>query len=119
MLNYLLLTSLIIAAVSALFALVRQNQMLQQNSYFPSRYFAWVKDGYTAPLALECIGFSLSSVLYERKLYAAQLILLIAVLGLRIFFAVRAQKKSIKKLVFTARIKRLFAAASYGFSQNE
>ena len=79
MLNYLLLTSLIIAAVSALFALVRQNQMLQQNSYFPSRYFAWVKDGYTAPLALECIGFSFSSVLYERKLYAAQLILIIAV----------------------------------------
>ena len=94
MLNYLLLTSLIIAAVSALFALVRQNQMLQQNSYFPSRYFAWVKDGYTAPLALECIGFSFSSVLYERKLYAAQLILIIAVLGLRIFFAVRAQKNS-------------------------
>ena len=109
MLNYLLLTSLIIAAVSALFALVRQNQMLQQNSYFPSRYFAWVKDGYTAPLALECIGFSFSSVLYERKLYAVQLILIIAVFGLRIFFAVRAQKKSIKKLVFTARIKRLFA----------
>ena len=112
MLNYLLLTSLIIAAVSALFALVRQNQMLQQNSYFPSRYFAWVKDGYTAPLALECIGFSFSSVLYERKLYAVQLILIIAVLGLRIFFAVRAQKKSIKKLVFTARIKRLFASAA-------
>ena len=112
MLNYLLLTSLIIAAVSALFALVRQNQMLQQNSYFPSRYFTWVKDGYTAPLALECIGFSFSSVLYERKLYAAQLILIIAVFGLRIFFAVRAQKKSIKKLVFTARIKRLFASAA-------
>lgn len=42
----------------------------------------------------------------------SQLILIIAVLGLRIFFAVRAQKKSIKKLVFTARIKRLFAAAA-------
>lgn len=110
--NYLLLTSLIIAAVSALFALVRQNQMLQQNSYFPSRYFAWVNDGYTAPLALECIGFCLSSLLYERKLYAAQLIFIIAVLGLRIFFAVRAQKKSIKKLVFTARVKRLFVTAA-------
>ena len=89
--------------------------MLQQNSYFPSRYFAWVKEGYTAPFALECIGFSFSSVLYERKLYAAQLILIIAVLGLRIFFAVRAQKKSIKKLVFTSRIKRLFAAAALIF----
>ncbi len=110
--NYLLLVSMIIAAVSALFALVRQNQMLQQNSYFPSRYFAWVKDGYSVPLCIECIAYCAFSLLCGRKLYAAGLVLISAVLVMRIFFAVRAQKKSIKKLVLTARVKRLFAAAA-------
>lgn len=110
--NYLLLVSMIIAAVSALFALVRQNQMLQQNSYFPSRYFAWIKDGYSVPLCIECIAYCAFSLLCGRKLYAAGLVLISAVLVMRIFFAVRAQKKSIKKLVLTARVKRLFAAAA-------
>ncbi|HBJ10809.1 MAG TPA: UDP-N-acetylmuramyl peptide synthase [Ruminococcaceae bacterium] len=103
---------MIIAAVSALFALVRQNQMLQQNSYFPSRYFAWVKDGYSVPLCIECIAYCAFSLLFGRKLYTAGLVLISAVLVMRIFFAVRAQKKSIKKLVLTARVKRLFAAAA-------
>ena len=103
---------MIIAAVSALFALVRQNQMLQQNSYFPSRYFAWVKDGYSVPLCIECIAYCAFSLLCGRKLYTTGLVLISAVLVMRIFFAVRAQKKSIKKLVLTARVKRLFAAAA-------
>lgn len=110
--NYLLLVSMIIAAVSALFALVRQNQMLQQNSYFPSRYFTWVKDGYSVPLCIECIAYCAFSLLCGRKLYTTGLVLISAVLVMRIFFAVRAQKKSIKKLVLTARVKRLFAAAA-------
>lgn len=110
--NYLLLVSMIIAAVSALFALVRQNQMLQQNSYFPSRYFTWVKDGYSVSLCIECIAYCAFSLLCGRKLYTTGLVLISAVLVMRIFFAVRAQKKSIKKLVLTARVKRLFAAAA-------
>lgn len=110
--NYLFLTSLILAAVSSVFALVRQNQMLQQSSYFPSRYFTWVKDGYSVYLCLECIGFCIASLLSHReKLSCVFLIFVAAVLAVRIVAAVRVQKKSIKKLVFTGRIKRLFAAA--------
>ena len=45
--SILLLISLIIAAVSGVFSLVRQLQMLQQNSYYPSRYFGWIKDGFS------------------------------------------------------------------------
>ena len=111
-LNYLYLSSLILAAVSAVFALVRQNQMLQQNSYFPSRYFSWVKDGYSIYLCLECIGFCIASLLsHKEKLNLVFLIFTAAVLAVRIIMAVRVQKKSIKKLVFTGRVKRLFAAA--------
>lgn len=111
-LNLILLISLILAALSGLFALVRQYQMLQQNSYFPSRYLPWVKDGYSVPLCTELIAFCLTALLMSRGLFTAQLILLIAVLAVRVFICVNTQKKSIKKLVFTGRIKRLFAAAA-------
>lgn len=111
-LNVILLISVILAAVSGLFALVRQYQMLQQNSYFPSRYMPWVKDSYSVPICIECIAFCITSLLMSRRLFTAQLILLIAVLAVRVFMCVRTQKKSIKKLVFTGRIKRLFAAAA-------
>ena len=109
--NIILLLCLITAALSALFALVRQYQMLQQNSYFPSRYAAWVKESYSLPLCAECIAFCASSLLFGQELYAVQLAFLAAVLAVRIVSAVRTQKKSVKKLVFTGRIKRLFAAA--------
>lgn len=111
LLNTVLLISLIAAAFSAFFALVRQFQMLQQNSYYPSRYFLWVKDGYSLPLCIECIAFCASSLLWGQELYALQLAFIAAVLAARIFSAARVQKKSIKKLVFTGRIKRMFAAA--------
>lgn len=110
-LNIILLLCLITAALSALFALVRQYQMLQQNSYFPSRYAAWVKESYSLPLCAECIAFCASSLLFGQELYAVQLAFLAAVLAVRTVSAVRTQKKSVKKLVFTGRIKRLFAAA--------
>ena len=115
-LNIILLISLIVSAVSGLFALVRQYQMLQQNSYFPSRYLPWVKESYSIPLCIECIAFCLASLLMSRGLFTPQLIFLIAVLALRIFIALRTQKKSIKKLVFTGRIKRLFAVAAILFA---
>ena len=110
--NVILLISVILAAVSGLFALVRQYQMLQQNSYFPSRYMPWVKDSYSVQLCIECIAFCITSLLMSRRLFTAQLILLIAVLAVRVLICVKTQKKSIKKLVFTGRIKRLFAAAA-------
>ena len=109
--NFYLLLSLILIAISGLFSLTRQFQMLQQNSYFPSRYFGWVKGGYTVELAISSIAFCLSSLLFSRKLYELQLCFVITILIIRIIFAVKIQKKSIKKLSVTARIKRLYGTA--------
>lgn len=111
--NIILLISLILTSVSGVFALVKQYQMLQQNSYFPSRYFAWVKDGYFVSYIIECLVFCLTAVFLNFKLFIPLLILSVILLSVRIFSAVKVQKKSIKKLVFTARIKRLFGAAVF------
>lgn len=106
--SYSLLISLILAAVSSLFALTRQLQMLQQNSYFPSRYVNWLKENLPY---FDVLLFLVSSLLFAFRLYIAQTIFITAVLALRIPQSLNIQKKSIKKLNFTARIKRMFAAA--------
>ena len=106
--NYYLVISLILAAVSSLFSLTRQLQMLQQNSYYPSRYFGWLKDN--LPL-YDVLLFLVCSLLFIFKLFIPQIIFCASVLAFRIPMHLNIQKKSIKPLVFTARVKRLFSAA--------
>ena len=109
--KYSVLAALVLLAVSALFALTRQFQMLQQNSYFPSRYFGWLKENFCAQAIAEAVLAAGICVL----VWAAPLYLAVGaafLLGFRIARAVSQQKKSIKKLAVTARIKRLYAAAA-------
>lgn len=98
-----------ILAASALFSLYRQFQMLQQNSYYPSRYFKWLKGSFAPQMALMAIFFCAISWLQAGSAAVIQAVLVSAVLGLRIISAVSAYKKSIKKLVFTPRVRRQFA----------
>ena len=42
----LTLISIIIASVAGMFVLTRQLHMLQQNSYFNSRYLSWAKENF-------------------------------------------------------------------------
>ena len=103
--------TLAILSVSAIFSLYKQLQMLQQNSYFPSRYFKWFRGNYALQFILSFIYFyALISLAFRAKSVLA-LILTAPLLLIRIILAVKAHRKSIKKLVFTARIKRLFATA--------
>jgi len=109
--NILFLISLIVAAVSGIFSLVRQLQMLQQNSYFPSRYSKFVTDTFVVWLCVLAFLFCISSFFYSLDNPFLHIILTAAVLIVRIPLCIKTQKKSIKKLVFTGRIKRLFGAA--------
>lgn len=106
--NYYLLISLVLVAFSSLFTLMRQLQMLQQNSYFPSRYFSWLKDN--LPF-YEVLMFLVTSILFIFNADIPLVIFCAAVAAIRIPRYLNIHKKSIKKLVFTARVKRLFATA--------
>lgn len=107
----MLLTICLLCAVSAVFSLYKQLQMLQQNSYFPSRYFGWLKNDYTVILAVLSFTFCVISLLNTRGLYIAETVLSVLILAVRVYLSVKTHKKSIKKLVFTGRIKRLYATA--------
>ena len=102
--------STVLIAVSAIFAVTRQFQMLQQNSYYPSRYLSWISTGYIYNLLLTSAIYLVSSVFYIYELYIAQLVFIAVLMIIRIITAFKEQKKSIKPLVFTGRVKRLYSA---------
>ncbi len=103
--------TLICIAVSGLFSLYKQLQMLQQNSYYPSRYFKWVKQSYTLELSVCAIAYCLLTFCFLNKKYILSLLLAIVLLAVRVILCISTHKKSIKKLVFTARVKRLYITA--------
>lgn len=111
--NYLLLTSLLLSAIYGMFSLTRQLQMLQQNSYFPSRYTSWLN---TEPPLLSVAAYFVISLLISFKQYPLQLLFTAVMLLLGIYRAVNFQKKSIKKLVVTSRVKRLYFSAALLFA---
>ncbi len=99
------------AIISALAALTRQFQMLQQNSYYPSRYFKWVKDSFFEAIIVLTLFFCAISVLYTVNAYISAAVAALYMVW-QVLSAVKNYKKSIKKLVFTARIIRLILAAA-------
>ena len=105
--NFPLLISLTLTLCCGVFNITRQLQMLQQNSYFPSRYSGWLKDN--IPFS-QVFAFFVSSVLFCFELYAVLIAFCVSALGFSIYFCIANQKKSIKKLSVTARVKRQFSA---------
>ena len=108
----------LLSAVCGIFALTRQFQMLQQSSYFAVRYWRWYKGSFSAGRLVYIIISLLGAVgaFFAPTLGTVWSIVILAVLVL--FLAVVAKrsvsqnKKSIKKLVVTARVKRMWAAAA-------
>lgn len=113
----------VLTAVLGTVGLTRQYQMLQQNSYFLSRYFRWYKGAFgtfdiitllLAALGGVSIGLGLTS---SFDLFnAANTVVLLAVVLIFALIAVNKNKKSIKKLVVTARVKRMITCAAVLFS---
>ncbi len=118
---YTAVCGLVFSALATL-AVTRQFQMLQQNSYFASRYFGWLKGNkpfsfysvFCFALSIACVALTVfggSRALLNIG-YALSVLLM-----LTFFFRARRSmslnKKSIKPLVLTARVKRMFASAAF------
>ncbi len=109
--SYTVFAAILMFASGAVFSLYRQLQMLQQNSYFASRYFGWLKQSYTTELTITAVFYCAATFLLMNSKDRIALIAAAVLLAIRIFLCFKTHKKSIKKLVFTARVKRLFIAA--------
>ena len=108
--NIFITVSLLFLCVSALFSLYYQYQMLQQSSYFISRYFSWVKNSYTLYVCVEAFLYCILSVLFLKERYLVCATVSLFALIIRVLLAVRCRKTAIKPLVFTSRIKRLYCS---------
>lgn len=108
----IVLIALAALCVSALFASIKQLQMLQQNSYYPTRYFGWLRGDFSLwwlfpllGLAAGCVFLFLGGTPAKVGLSALALVSLLSIPT-----AIRFQKRAVKGLVFTARVKRILAA---------
>ena len=95
-----------------MFSMQRHLQMFQQNSYYPSRYFKWLKSSFSITSAIS-LGFCsilafLTIVGFKVVVIALAIISLVA----RIIKQQKNHKASIKKLVYTNRVKRILITSS-------
>ncbi|MBR3300764.1 MAG: UDP-N-acetylmuramoyl-tripeptide--D-alanyl-D-alanine ligase [Clostridia bacterium] len=104
-----LIISAVLLQISLVFSLYKQLQMLQQNSYFPKRYLSWVIGSFINELTFLSFAFCLNSMLFLAKCDILCAVLCLVLLALRVFSALGTRRDSIKKLQFTARIKRFIA----------
>ncbi len=114
--NIYLLLILCFSALSGLFGVTRHFQMFQQNSYYPSRYFKWLKGNFNAGFLACALVYCLISALYFFKLYIVGSVIALFILFYNIKTAIDLQKRSVKRLEFTPRVKRLYYAAILVFA---
>lgn len=107
--NLLIIIAALFFMACAMVSLMRHIHMYQQNSYFLSRYFNWGKTHIGFKLVVSVILGLLALVLFFFKVYIAVLIIAVIELIIKSFSLNVYNKTAIKKLVFTARIKRLIA----------
>ncbi len=98
--------SLAVILLGGIFASLRHIMMYQQSSYYFSRYFGWLKTAVKFRSFLSFVLLTLSVVFLVFDWEIPLLILAVLCLT-RIKTAFADNKKAIKKLVYTARVKRL------------
>lgn len=108
--KYYLLATLALFTLGGAFSVLRQMQMFQQNSYFPSRYLKWFRLNLSPAYALSIGILFITSALCAVNATHYIIVFAIAEVAVRIPLAIKQYKHSIKKLVFTKRVLRLYFA---------
>lgn len=101
----------LMAGVSAVFALTRQMQMFQQNSYFPRRYIAWLRENEKRNFFYRVAFFILYALLNMKNSGYAVLVCVAALFVYMLFSvigSIRTQKRAVITLKFTPRVKRMY-----------
>lgn len=108
--SYKTLIPAIVIIICSFASLNRQFQILQQNSYFITRYLKWFVKSFSLRAVFSALLLAFSAVCI-RMAYTKPLCVLAVLSLFRIAVAFYEHKKSIKKLVFTQRVIRMFSAS--------
>ena len=106
--NTYLLILLVLSAICAIFSLTQHFQMLQQNSYFASRYFGWLRQSYNTSFLVDAVFYFLVTAFYLLKFFRIGCVVTAIILITKWIKSNEIQKTSIKPLVFTDRVKRMY-----------
>lgn len=107
----LTIISISLICLSGLFAAYRHKMYFQQSSYFLSRYLKWLSGAFKTRSIVSFAAFLLT-LLFVVLEWAIPLFILALLSLVRIKTYANDKKKAIKKLVVTARIKRLIFTES-------
>ncbi len=113
--SLLQILSAICVIISGMFGFTRQAQMLQQNSYFAKRYGKWVLQSHMPATYFGAVLAAIASLFLSLGFDIVLLVLCVASL-IKIKSQISLQKKSIKPLVITARIKRMYVTLGIVFA---
>lgn len=109
--NIFILLSAVSLCLAGAAGAIKQMHMMQQNSYYLSRYFKWLSGesdfGFYARTALGAV----IALLFMVKWYAVAFIICLLFAAFCLYKNIKEQKKAIKPLVFTQRIIRTFSIA--------
>ena len=96
------LISIIIPAVAGMFALTRQLHMLQQNSYYNSRYLSWAKENFGFKTIFSFFLFVISCSFISVDWFVLSIVSVLALI--KIMHTFSFQKKAIKPLDYTGNL---------------
>lgn len=99
-----------LAVVAGTVGCIKQLHMLQQNSYFISRYVNWLKGDTSNFIYVQSGVCALMAILIAFRLYIPATVLLALYTAVVVYLNIKGQKKAIKPLVFTKRIVRTLVA---------
>ncbi|MFN0215549.1 MAG: UDP-N-acetylmuramoyl-tripeptide--D-alanyl-D-alanine ligase [Saprospiraceae bacterium] len=107
----MLILAIAVFAVESFFRLRKELHICQLNSYFNSRYLQWVKKNYFSPDRYPVFAVLVSILLYWADFHLLAGIFWLLCFGYSIWKIRNTKQK--KKLVFTARAKRLFIGSLF------
>lgn len=113
--NIFIFSASVLFSLGGIFSLTRQLQMLQQNSYFPSRYAKWLKENANIRLLVPIAAALCCALLYIFNFDILLLIFSAAVAAIKAIKARINRKSAIKPLVYTLRVKRMYVSAAFLF----
>lgn len=111
----LIYKAFVLFTLGGIFSTTRQMQMLQQNSYFPSRYIKWLKGAFSYKVVFSVVFLIVACLFLLLGWQIPLVVIAIFTAIIKVKNANNGQKKSIKPLVFTARVKRLYVTCAILF----
>ncbi len=99
----------VVAALVALLSLTRQLHMLQQNSYYNTRYLSWAKENFGLKTVFAILLLVATCSFIKFDIFVLILVAVSSVF--KVLHTFSFQKKAIKPLVFTSRVKRMYVTA--------